>query len=76
MAPLVIFASGMIMLAISTIFYPAIGTAATQLQSDTSSISSYYWGFSWAMGSTRLILFMVGIFCILISAAIAWLQRR
>ena len=74
--PLGIFVVGMFLLLFSTLFYPAIGTAATTLQAETADIASHYWGWSWAVGSTRFLLFASGLIAIVISVGVAWLQRR
>ncbi len=74
--PLGIFVVGMILLAISTIFYPDINNAATALQAETENISSNFWAFDWAVGNTRFVLFITGFFCVVISAGWAWLKRR
>jgi len=74
--PLGLFVFGMILLACSTIFYPAIGDAASSLQAETSEIASYYWGWNWAVSSTRLIIFITGLFVVVLSVGIAWWQRR
>ena len=74
--PLGVFCVGMVLLLFSLLFYPAIGTVASTLQSETADIASHYWGWSWVVGSTRFLMFGAGLFAIVISVGVAWLQRR
>jgi hypothetical protein len=79
LAPIYWWAVGMIVLAFSTIFYPFIADAVdgTRAQMASEGIAeSGYWGLAWAFTSTRLILFITGLFLILIGIGVAWLRRK
>ncbi len=76
LAPLWAFIVGFLCLLVATVFFPAINTAATNLQADTAAYSSYYPGFTWVASSTRIIIFVFGVFLILLNVAIIWLKRR
>jgi hypothetical protein len=76
-APLIFFVAGMALLALSTIFYPSIINQANISSAAIGSATmSHYWGLSWGMGSIRLILFMIGLFCVLIGVLIIWVKRK
>jgi len=74
--PLGIFITGMIMLLFSTLFYPNIDAATTQLNSETAAIQANYWGLTWVIGSTRLLVFVLGLGCVLFSMFWVWFHRR
>lgn len=76
LAPLWAFIIGMVLLLCSTIFYPGISTALTGLDAQTSSYQSHYWGLTWAIGSGRLLLFIIGLLVILFDVAYIWYKRR
>jgi len=58
-APLWVFVGGQVVLLIAFLFFPAIGDAGTQLASDTANVSSTFWGWTWVVGSVKLIVFLV-----------------
>jgi hypothetical protein len=79
LSPILWWVVGMIVLAFSTIFYPFISDAVdgTRAQMASEGIAeSSYWGLAWAFTSTRLILFITGLFLILIGIGIRWLKKR
>lgn len=57
--PLFIFVGGNLGLLLIFLFFPAIGTVQTQLQSDTAAYASNFWGWSWVVTSIRLIVVLV-----------------
>ncbi len=72
--PLGIFVGGEIILAMVSIFFPAMH-AQTQIAQANPHISSFPW-VSTLLTSTRLIIFMGGTLAILLVSAIVWLIRR
>ena len=77
LAPLTIFVVGMTTILIVTIFFPAIGsTQDSAISAIGPSQMSAFTGLSWAMTSTRLLLFIGLIFVVLITLAIVWLRRK
>jgi hypothetical protein len=75
--PLWIFVLGMLFLAFSTLFYPAIMTQATQTQAEIGdTVASHYWGLSWGLASPRLIIFLTGLLMITFSALWWWVKRK
>lgn len=75
LAPLAIFAGGMVLLAFSTIFYPAINAADTQMVAETAGIASNYYGHE-LWGSARIIMFVFGLIAVLLSAGWAYLKGK
>ncbi len=57
--PLWIFVIGNVMLALFVVFFPAFGDAQSTLETASASWKANFWGFQWAMTSTRL---LIGIF--------------
>jgi len=74
--PLLFFVVGMLLLAFSTIFYPFIAEAVDATANATSAYSGEYWGLLWLYSSTRLLLFVFGLFAILLGVGIMWLRRK
>jgi hypothetical protein len=78
-SPVLFFVVGMLLLAFSTIFYPFIASAVdgTRATMATAGIQeSDYWALAWMMTSTRFLLFIGGIFIILLGMGIRWLKRK
>jgi hypothetical protein len=64
-------------LAISTLFYPTINNQAAAAKNAIGSATlSHYWGVSWALDSTRLILFVSGLLIVLVGVLIIWVKRH
>ena len=59
LAPLGIFVGGQFLILIVLLFFPAIGSAADQLASDTAGMASTFWGWTWVVSGTRLWVLMV-----------------
>lgn len=74
--PLGVFVVGMVLLLLSTLFYGDINTNMVSLQSATSAYSSNYFGFSAITGSSRIVLFTMGLLLVLIDVGIVWLRMR
>ncbi len=77
--PLVTFVVGMILLALSTLAYPLIAGAVdtTRASIAASGINeANYPGLTWEFTATRLLIFLAGLFNVLISVGIVWLRRR
>ncbi len=74
--PLWMFGIGMGGILFSLLFYPAIGTATTQLNADTAAYASNYWGFTGVVAGARLWLFVISIFLILFGIGTWWLKRK
>jgi hypothetical protein len=75
LAPLWIFAVGMILMLISFLFYPAIGAQSADTLAKAGDVSRF-WGVHWELSSTRLILFIVSLIMILISAMLAFRRAK
>ena len=77
LAPLAIFVVGMIGILVVTVFFPAIGNSQSAASSDISSAEmSSFSGLSWALTSTRLIIFCALLIGVLFVVAIVWLKRK
>ena len=79
LSPLWIFVSGMIMLACSSVFYPAIG----QVMSDTRAHvaargiqESNYWGLAFSFSAGRLLVFLVGLGMVVVSALLQLMRSK
>jgi hypothetical protein len=73
--PLWIFASGMVLMLISFLFYPAIGNQAADTLAKAGD-TSRFWGVYWELSSTRLILFIPSLFMVLLAALLAFRAAR
>lgn len=78
--PLICFCSGMALLLVSFLFFPAIGdnVVATNAAIGSATIN-HYWGLSWVLGSQggviKLLLLVISLGLILYSVAVVWLKR-
>lgn len=75
-APLWIFIGGNFILLLFFLFFPAIGSVQTQLESDIAADAANYWGLSAAITSTRLIIVVLFEGLILFAAGRAFLKLR
>lgn len=76
LTPLWVFLGGNITLLIVFLFLPALGDAGTQLEADTAGIASIFWGWSWVVGSVKLLVFLVLEMLVLFATAKAFLATR
>lgn len=74
--PLIIFVTGNVVLLFGLLFWGAIGDAGTQLASDTAAVASNFWGWTWVVTSTRLLVFLIIEGLILFAVAKAFLGLR
>lgn len=72
--PLLVFLGGNIALLFVILFFPAIGTATTQLAADTAGWTG--WGWSWVVSSAKLFVFVIMELLILYGTARAFLSSR
>lgn len=75
-APLGVFIGGQTFLLIGFLFWGALGDAGTQLAVDTADVASTFWGWTWVVGSVRLLVFLIVEGIILFSTAKAFLAVR
>ena len=75
-APLWIFIVGNIALLLLMLFFPAIGTVQTQLETDIAADAANYWGLSAIITSTRLIVFLIFETTILFFSGLAFLKLK
>ncbi len=74
--PLGVFVGGHLLLLIVWLFLLAVGDAGTQLAADTAAAASTFWGWTWVVGSVKLIVFFVFEALILFATAKAFLATR
>lgn len=70
--PMTVFIAGQLLILIATIFMPGLDTATTALDSETSSISGFVWGWDWLM-TNGVVRFLFYLFC---EAAILYLTAK
>lgn len=77
LSPLGIFFGGQVLLLFFVLFMPAIGSASTELAADTAAYADTFWGWTWAVGSTKLFIFLVVelLICIATGKALLGLKR-
>ena len=59
--PLKVFVGGQVVMLVVYLFFPALGDAGTQLAADTAAASASvggFWGWTWVVGSVKLIVFL------------------
>ncbi len=77
LSPLWYFVGGMIVLALLTLFYPAIHTQTQQTETQIGTeVESHYWGLHWALSSTRLILFLIIFMLVIFTVGVVWIRRK
>lgn len=77
LAPLGIFIVGMFVILFLFVFFPSIGNAQSAAVTEIGPTKmSAFTGLSWAMTSTRLLLFAGLLMFVLILVAIRWLKRK
>jgi len=74
--PLKVFVGGQVALLVVMLFFPALGDASTQLAADTAGDASLFWGWTWVVGSVKLIVFLVFELLIFYATARAILGAR
>lgn len=74
--PLFVFASGQILLLFAVIFFPAVGTAATNLQSSTAAWGAIGWGWTWVVSSAKWLVYIFMELLILYATAKAFLASN
>lgn len=74
--PLFLFFSLQLVLLIVFLFFPALGSAETQLVEHTTAWANIGWGWTWIVGSLRLIVVVLFEFVILFITARAFLAVR
>ncbi len=78
-SPLTYFVLGMLLLAGSTIFYPAIADTVGWTRADMAAkgiSEANYWGMAAVLNSVRFIVFIVGVFVIVIGVVVWWIKRK
>jgi len=77
LAPIGIFAVGMIGILVVTIFFPSIGTqTSTAVSNISGSEMSAFTGLHWGLTSIRLIIYFGLFAAVLVLVAVAWLKRK
>ncbi len=74
--PLEIFVVGQLIALGVFLFLPAIGTASSELASATSAMASTFWGWTWVVSATRLLVVISLELVILWGTAKAFLGLR
>jgi hypothetical protein len=78
-SPLLYFVLGILSLACSTISYPAIAGAVSGTKAEMASngvAEANYRGLSWALASTRFLIFASGLLFLVIGVGITWIKRK
>jgi len=76
LAPLWVFITLNVLLLVAFLFMPAIGTAGEELAEATAETGAFAWGWTWVVGSVKLIVFLVFELLILFITAKAFLAVR
>jgi len=74
--PLWIFVFGNVALLLVILFFPAIGVVQATLEGEISTIETNFWGLSWVITSTRLIIVLVFEAVILYAVAKSFLGLK
>ena len=75
-SPLKVFVAGEIFILIGMLFFTTIGSTAANTAGNASAYSSTFWGVSWVLGSTRLLVFIVLELVVFGSTALAFIKGR
>ncbi len=59
-----VFVVGMLAVLLSTVLYPALKNATSNLSADTASMASHYWGWSW-VSTPAVVIMLVFVLSIL-----------
>ncbi len=76
LAPLGVFIGGNFLLLIGLLFFPALKSTTDTLATGTAGIASTFWGWTWVVGSTRLIIFVIFELLILFATAKSFLKVK
>jgi hypothetical protein len=76
LAPLTVFVGGQFLLLIAFLFFPAISASGTKLAADTAPYASTFWGWSWVVSSTRLIVWVALEFAVIFASVMTFLHAK
>lgn len=74
--PLGVFLGGQVFILFLWLLFPAIGSATSALATSTSAHAATFWGWSWVVSSTRLIIYIMAELFITISALVTFLKVK
>jgi hypothetical protein len=76
LAPLGVFLGGNAFLLILWLFFPALGVVSTELFASTAEHADVFWGWSWVVSSTRILVFVIAELFILFGTLVALLRTK
>lgn len=74
--PLGVFVIGNFALLVAFLFMPTIGAVSDNLSAETANISHIFWGWTWAVGGTRLWVYLALEAAVLFTTAKAFLAIK
>jgi hypothetical protein len=74
--PLFCFVGGQFFLLIVFLFFPALNDASVKLASDTAPYASTFWGWTWVVSSTRLIVWVALEFAVIFASMMTFLHNH